>query len=258
LSTLQSAVYEGMVVHRRERPRVHAFRYSLGMLYLDLDELPGVFRQHPLWSAEQPAPGWFHRADYLGPPDVPLADAVRDEVFRRAGERPTGPVRLLTHPRYWGWCFNPVSVYYVFSADGQQLRWVVADVTNTPWHERHAYVLGPVAPDDLAGGWRPTSRKVFHVSPFMGLDMEYRWLIEQPGARLRVGIDNHDDQGRLFRATLALDRRPLDRRHLGRLLWHYPWQTLKVVGGIHWQAFRLWRKAVPYHPHPGNLEQRWP
>jgi DUF1365 family protein len=75
---LQSAVYEGVVVHRRERPRVHAFRYRLGMLYLDLDELPGIFQQHPLWSAEQPAPGWFHRADYLGPPDVPLADAVRD------------------------------------------------------------------------------------------------------------------------------------------------------------------------------------
>lgn len=253
-----SAVYEGVLTHHRERPRRHTFRYALGMLYLDLDELPGVLDRHPLWSARQASPGCFQRADYLGPADVPLDVAVRDEVQRRTGERPDGPIRLLTHPRYWGWCFNPVSFYYVFEPDGQTLRWVVADVTNTPWHERHAYVLGPAADVDWSRGWRPTSRKVFHVSPFMSLNMEYHWLLRPPGPNLTVGLANHDDAGRLFQATLALSRRPLDRAHLGRLLWRYPWLTLKVVGGIHWQALRLWRKGVPYHPHPGNLEQRWP
>ncbi len=258
MSLTRSAIYEGVLVHHRQRPREHGFRVNLGMLYLDLDELPEVLDRHPLWSARGAAPGWFHRGDYLGPADVPLADAVRDEVARRTGERPVGPVRLLTHPRYWAWCFNPVSFYYLFDPDGETLRWVVADVTNTPWNERHAYILGPADGVDWDAGWRPTSRKVFHVSPFMDLAMEYHWLIRPPGERLQVGIDNHDQEGRLFRASLGLERRPLDRRHLGRLLWRYPWLTLQMVGGIHWQAFRLWRKGVPYHPHPGNLEQRWP
>lgn len=259
MSAFQSAVYEGVLVHRRERPREHRFRYALGLLYLDLDELPAVLDRHPLWSARQPAPGSFVRNDYLGSPDVPLADAVRDEVARRTGERPDGPVRLLAHPRYWGWCFNPAAFYYVHASGEALPRWVVVDVTNTPWHERHAYVLGPATAADWEGGWQPaSSRKVFHVSPFMDLDMAYRWRFHAPGERLQVHIENHDVQGRLFAADLALERRPADRRHLGRLLWRYPWLTLKVVAGIHWQAWRLWRKGVPHHPHPGNLEQRWP
>jgi DUF1365 family protein len=252
----RSAVYEGVLTHCRERPRRHAFHYTLGMLYLDLDELPGALEGHPLWSARRPAPGWFRRADYLGPGTVPLVEAVRDEVARRAGERPRGPIRLLTHPRYWGWCFNPVSFYYVFAPDKETLRWVVAEVTNTPWHERHAYVLGPADGVDWESGWRPTCRKVLHVSPFMDMDMEYRWLIRPPGEQLQVVIENHDGQKRLFQASLSLVRRPLDRRHLGRLLWRYPWLTLKVVGGIHWQALQLWRKRMPYFPYPGRLEQR--
>lgn len=255
MKTPASAVYEGVVVHRRERPRPHAFRYGLGLLYLDLDELPDVLDAHPLWSARRAAPARFHAADYLGRGALPLADAVRNLIARHGGERPAGPIRLLTQPRYWGWCFNPVSFYYVFDDDGATLRWVVADVTNTPWQERHAYVLGPIALRHGDPDWRPTNRKAFHVSPFLGMEMDYLWTIRLPGERLDVSIENHDAEGRLFRADLALERRPLDRAHLGRLLWRYPWQTARTVGGIHWQALRLWLKRVPFHPHPGTREE---
>jgi DUF1365 family protein len=251
-----SAIYEGIVDHHRLRPREHRFRYDVGHVYLDLDELPGVLDAHPLWSARRLAPACFREADYFGRGRAPLAEAIRDTVARHAGERPTGPIRLLTHPRYWGWCFNPVSFYYVFEPDGETLRWFVADVTNTPWGERHAYVLGPV-PDSAQGEpWHPTSAKVFHVSPFMEMDMEYRWTIQTPGEKLVVRIDNHDATGKLFSAGVTLRRRPLDGPNLGRLLWRYPWLTAKVVGGIHWQALRLWLKRIPYVPHPGTKEPR--
>lgn len=255
MNPTHSAIYEGVVVHARRRPREHTFRFRLGMLYLDLDELPAALDGHPLWSARRPAPACFRRADYLGPAAIPLADAVRNEVERQAGERPSGPVRLLTHGRYWGWCFNPVSFYYVFAADGRTLRWVLADVTNTPWLERHAYVLGPADAIDDRHGWQPLSRKSLHVSPFMGMDMTYHWRLWTPAAQLRAVIENHDEDGRLFSATLSLERRPLDRPGLNRLLWRYGWQTAAVVGGIHWQALRLWLKRVPFHPHPGPPEQ---
>ena len=162
-------------------------------------------------------------------------------------------MRLLTHPRYWGMCFNPVSFYYVFAPDGRTLQWVVADVTNTPWNEKYAYVLGPLDEPDTKGDWHPETRKGFHVSPFMKMDMDYRWTIRRPGEDLIVVIRNFDDEGKLFDAGLALNRRPWTGRNLGRLLWSYPWQSLKVVAGIYWQALRLWTKRIPYVPHPNEL-----
>ena len=251
-----SGVYEGWVTHRRHRPRKHRFRYHLGMLYVALEELPEIFDTHPLWSAQRPAPAWFRRKDYLRPSDRPLEDAVREEIARQTGTTPSGPIRLLTQPRYWGVGFNPVSFYYVFAPGGRQLEWVLADVSNTPWRQRHPYVLGPLGSANEKGYWRATSRKAFHVSPFMEMDMEYRWLLGSPAKNLLVGIENHDAEGRIFDATFSLERRPLTRGNLGRLLWTYPWQTTKVVGAIYWQALRLWAKKIPYVPHPDLRKEK--
>ena len=250
-----SAIYEGWVSHQRFRPREHGFRYRTGMLYVDLAELPDVLERPPWWSARRWAPARFCRDDYLQPTDRPLDVAVRDLVAERTGERPEGPIRLLTHPRYWGYGFNPVSFYYVHDHDDGRVRWVVADVSNTPWNERHSYVLGPLDDLDAQGNWRPESRKVFHVSPFMDLDMTYRWLLRPPDDRLLVNIENHDAAGRLFHATLSLQRRPLTTANLNRLLWRFPWLSAQVIVGIHWQALRLWLKRVPYVPHPDEQER---
>lgn len=252
----RSAIYAGLVDHDRLRPRRHRFRYRVAYLYLDLDELPGALDAHPLWSARRPAPARFSEEDHFGRGRIPLAEAVRGAVALYAGERPTGPIRLLTLPRTWGWGFNPVSFYYVFAPDGATLQWFLADVSNTPWNERHTYILGPAPADADREPWRPATRKAFHVSPFMAMAMDYRWTITTPGDRLQVRIDNHDAEGRLFGAGLTLERRPLDRAQLGRYLREQPWITAKVMGGIYLQALRLWLKRVPYVPHPGYEETR--
>ena len=121
---MQSCLYEGRVKHRRYGPRPHAFNYGLYMCYLDLAELPALFDGHPLWSARRLAPSWFRRGDYLDPATPDLDVAVRDRIELMSGTRPSGPIRLLTHLRTWGYCFNPVSFYYTFAPGGDVVEYM--------------------------------------------------------------------------------------------------------------------------------------
>jgi DUF1365 family protein len=246
---VNSCVYRGTIRHRRLTPVPHEFRHRLFMLYLDLDELPHVFDGRWLWSARRPAPAWFRRADYLGEPSVPLADAVRDLVEARTGVRPAGPIRLLTHLRYWGYVQNPVSFYYCFDAAGAQHESIVAEITNTPWGERHAYVVPA-----KAGGGAASARfaKSFHVSPFMPMDQSYEWRFSAPGARVRVDMTNRRQGERVFDATLLLRRAPLSGAVLTGCLARHPWMTAEVLVGIYGQALRLWLRGVPFHSHPAT------
>ncbi|MDA0225478.1 MAG: DUF1365 domain-containing protein [Proteobacteria bacterium] len=242
---MNSCLYVGTLRHRRLAPRPHAFQYCLFMAYLDLAELDEVFRGRWLWSAHRPALAWFKRADYLGDAALPLDEAVREKVWRETGTRPRGPIRLLTHLRMFGHCFNPVSFYYCFDARGERVETVVAEITNTPWKERHAYVL-PARGADM----RFRFGKSFHVSPFMPMAQQYDWRFGAPGPRLAVHMENHDERGKVFDATLALERREISTVSLASALSRHPFLTLQVMGAIHWQALWLWAKRVPVHIHP--------
>jgi DUF1365 family protein len=246
---MNSCIYKGWVRHRRLAPTHNSFRYRMFMLYLDLAELPALFDGTPLWSARRPALAWFRRADYLGPAALPLDEAVRRLVEERTGSRPVGPIRLLTHLRYFGYCMNPVSFYYCFDPGGERLETIVAEVTNTPWGERHQYVLpagsqaSPLKRFDLD--------KRFHVSPFMPMEMQYHWCFNAPCGRLAVHMQNYREQRLVFDATLSLRREPISAGALIRALFEFPLMTLKVVAAIHWQALRLLLKRTPFHAHPG-------
>jgi len=247
-----SAIYAGQVRHRRMAPVPHAFRYRLFMLYLDLGELPDLFRGRWLWSARRPALARFRRRDHLGDPAVPLDAAVRELVAERTGQAPTGPIRLLTHLRYFGFVFNPVSFYYCFDENDHRVETIVAEVNNTPWGERHCYVL-PMSEDRGQGGHhRFSARKQMHVSPFMPMDMDYDWRLGDPGERLTVHIENHRAGAKVFDATLDLERREISGRSLAGVLARFPLMTLQVMMLIHWQALRLWLKKVPVVDHPGK------
>jgi DUF1365 family protein len=244
----ESAVYDGWVRHRRHEPVEHGFRYRHAMMLLDLDELPQVLEMRPLYSATHWALARFRRSDYLGDPDRPLADCVRDLVEERTGQRPRGPVRLLTTLRTLGHSFNPVSFYYCFAPGGEKAEAVVAEVTNTPWGETHSYVLSR---DGQSGAMHDTMDKVFHVSPFIGMDNRYDWRVTEPAARLLVHIDERDDAGRqVFDATLSLERREMTPGRLARVLARFPATSLRVVALIYWNALKLKLKGAPYFRHP--------
>ncbi len=252
---VNSALYFGTIGHRRQEPVEHAFRYRAFLVYLDLGELAEVFRGRWLWSASRPAPAWFRRADHLGDISRPLDEEVRDLVLARAGFRPIGAIGLLTHLRYWGYCMNPVSFFYCHAADGDRVEAIVAEVHNTPWGERHSYVLDCRPGADRAGHWTFRMPKEFHVSPFMPMDVEYVWRLSSPGRRLSVHMENHVDGRKVFDATMALQRRPITTRTLAGALARHPFMTGTVIAGIYWQALRLWLKRSPYHPHPGAVRK---
>ena len=247
---MKSCIYEGRVRHRRFSPRPHAFRYRMYMMYLDLDELPTLFRRFWLWSGQRRAPAWFRRADHVGDPGVPLEDTIRDLVQARTKRRPLGPIRLLTHMRYLGYCFNPVSFYYCFDEEDRHLECIVAEVNNTPWGERHCYVLDQTMDVGTGASKRYLVDKKMHVSPFMEMDIDYDWRFSAPTDTLSVHMINEQESRRIFDATLALERREISSRSLARVLCAYPFMTLKVIVAIHWQALRLWLKGIPFRAHP--------
>jgi uncharacterized protein len=241
-----SALYEGTVRHRRLAVREHAFLHRVSMAYLDLDELPELLGGRLV--ARRPGLARFRRADHLGDPSRPLADTVRDLVAERAGRAPAGPVRILTHLRTLGHCFNPVSFYYLHERDGR-LGAVVAEVTSTPWGERHAYVLPRGDGGRVLAG---AMDKAMHVSPFMGMAQRYVWRAAEPGRTLSVHIESREGAETVFDATLRLERVPLTRRTLARSTARYPAATLRVLALIYSHALALKLKGVPVHARPGT------
>jgi DUF1365 family protein len=220
-------------------------------MFLDLAELPNLFDIHPLWSYERFNIACFRRRDHFGNPDILLDKAVRDLVEDRLGHRPEGPIRLLTHLRYFGHCFNPASFYYCYDPEDTRVETIVVEIHNTPWAERHCYVLGTEQNIHSVKYWRRHQLdKSFHVSPFIGMDIHYDWRFRVPGDSLRVHMIDYENGEKLFDASLALRRREITPGALTWMLIRYPVMTGKVITMIYWQALRLIFKKTPFYTHP--------
>ena len=246
--SVQSAIYEGVLMHHRLHPKNHSFSQNVAMVYLDLDELDQVFSLHPAWSLNRFNCASFRREDYHGDPALPLADAVRATVLRHGGQHLQGPVRMLTNLRYFGFIINPITCYYCFDTD-EKLQFIVAEVTNTPWEERHAYVL-PMGKEK--GGNKVSFPKCMHVSPFMSMEIDYVFDSSKPDSGLRVHMESLEAGEVIFRASLQMKKRAMTALNMSRLLCRFPVMTMQVGAGIYWQALRLWWKGMSFVPHPGH------
>jgi DUF1365 family protein len=220
-----------------------AFTHPLALAYLDLDELPGLLSGRLVKRSFGALR--FRREDYLGRSGS-LEEAVRSLVAERTGQRPAGPIRLLTQLRSFGVVFNPVSFYYCFAPDGERLQAVIAEVTNTPWGERHAYVIpaggGPVVSGEFD--------KALHVSPFMGMDHAYACRASVPGATLSVQIESFRAGDSAFDATLSLRRRELSPATARRVSLRHPLASVRVLALIYGHALALKLRGATYFPPP--------
>jgi len=271
--SLRSCIYEGTVTHRRSAP-AHGFTQRIALPLLFLDELPSLGELHPLVDLDpsrarrRPAVMRLLRDDFLPGYPPTLEEAVHAAV-RDAGGAVRGPVAMLGHVRTWGWLFNPLTLYYCFDPAGRAVEWTVLEVTNTPWHERCRYVVGPPGVH--------TFDKAMHVSPFLPPRGTYTLRYGAPGERLRVDLSvragratgsdaahgdgptapgprpaAHGAPAPEVTASLVLRRHPLDRAGVNRLLWSHAFQTARVSGGIYAQAARLARRGARFHPHPAS------
>lgn len=247
---MNSAIYKGVLRHRRFAPTQHEFTYSIFMMFLDLDELDSVFSKTFLWSSRHFNLAYFRRKDYLGPNNLSLKEAVKEKVKTETGTRPKGRICMLTHLRYFGYCFNPVTFYYCYSEDGKSVETIVADITNTPWKEKHAYVLSASLNEGSESKKRYRFKKKFHVSPFMPMDLDYDWRFTDPSDQLSIHMDVNRFDKKIFDSTLTMKREQISPSRLNSLLLSYPFMTLKVILGIYVQSLLLKLKKTPYFRHP--------
>ena len=252
---MHSAIYTGWVSHTRFTPKKHHFKYQVFMMYLDLDELPNLFTGFKYWSYLSRNLAWFKREDYYGNPQQSLKQEIGTLVLKTTGKAPHGQICMLTNMRYFGHCFNPVTFYYCFEADGETLQAIVTHITNTPWGEDYAYVHDFNANKSVQQTKNGTVSvfklsKDFHVSPFMGMDMRYEWAFKLEKQQLLIHMKNLQNEQQVFNANLTLTRSEISEKSLNRLLIQYPFMTMKVVAAIYWNAFCLWLKRVPFYSHP--------
>ena len=246
---MHSAIYKGLLRHRRFIPHNHEFSYQVFMLYLDLDEIDSVLSQSSLWSRKAWRPARFERSDFLGDPDTPLKQSVSDRILQETGTPHVGPIRMLANLRYFGHSINPITCYYCFD-EQENLKTIVAEVTNTPWKERKSYVLSC---DPNKRFQRINFEKSLHVSPFNPMDMTYSWTSNNPDNRLSVNLDTIQAKDKHMDATLMLKRTEIRPQSLRNVLIEYPWITLKILASIYWQAFKLSLKKTPFYTHPKLL-----
>lgn len=252
---MRSCIYQGKVSHTRFKPKRHQFEYTLFMMYLDLDEVETALDRFVFWSATKPALAQFKRSDHSGDINESLSDTVRNLIKQQTGQIHNGPIRLLTHCRYFGYCFNPVSFYYCWNQADTKLEYIVAEVSNTPWYEMHCYVLDMRQQQAGKKIDKHIFTKDFHVSPFMDMKQQYHWSLSQPDESLLIKMENFEEDKKFFNAFMRMQRKPMTQWNMFSILVKFPFMTVKVISGIYWQALKLWLKKIPYYSHPKNLSE---
>lgn len=248
-------LYSGTLRHRRFSPRSHEFTYTLFMAWLDVDRIPETMAESVWTSYNRFNWASFEERDHFGDPHLTLRERIEQDAGAQGIRLPNGPIFLLTHLRYLGYCFNPISFFFCYDRNAN-LHSVLAEVHST-FGERRNYWLSEFNRQRSSQALHYTCPKAMHVSPFMDMDLEYGFVLTTPGATFVAHMTTTGrgpgTNGPFFDATLKLEHAPWTPERLRSALVRHPWMTAKVIGAIHWQALRLFLKRVPVTTHPGRI-----
>lgn len=239
---MKSGIYAGRVRHRRFSPKTHNFEYPVYMLAIDLDEIDLLENSSSLFSFSRRTLLQVRRNDYLAQDNNTLKNAVVNELKNLGCNTQFDRIVMVCQARCLGLYFSPVNFYFCYEDDVATT--MLAEVSNTPWGEKHCYLV-PINEQGFK------HEKVFHVSPFMDLNMQYKWHVKEPTEHLSVHIENWRED-KLFDATMTLTRSEWNHNNLKKTLWQWPAMTFSIMKGIYWQALKLFIKAIPFVPHPGR------
>lgn len=244
-------IYTGTITHRRFHDKTHEFTYKTWMFYFDINDIENSLASYRSVSSEKF--NWFsyYRRNYLNNINIPLDEAVRELIQQRTGHAPLGKIFLLTHLSCLGYCFNPISIYFVYNSTNDDLENVVLEVTNTPWGEKHYYVLS--TPDEINNNIRKYKfKKALHVSPFMQMDYQYELNLKHTDDQIIVHMSSLRNGEKHFDATLSLTATKITNNKVFEPSKRFPLMTQKGTLAIYWQALLLWLKGVKFYSHPKN------
>jgi len=241
------AIFKGQVTHHRVKPKKHSFAYDVSYLFIDLEQIQTAFTGNLFWSLDKFNLAAFHRKDYLGDASEPLIDAVKNLIRQEINIEITGKIFLLTSVRYFGYCFNPVSFYYCYD-DKEKLIAIISHITNTPWNEKYAYVHDCRNRTFKSEGI--SFKKNFHVSPFMPMNIDYKWIFTEPRDFLYISMDNFQNKEKIFNAGLKLKKSAWSHWELNKILFLTIPMSIKAIILIYMNALLLFLKRVKFYRHP--------
>ena len=240
-------IYPCQVMHQRLFPVHYRFRYRIVSALFDIDRLDALARDHRWFSLNRFNLFSLHTRDHGRRDGSPWRPWIEASLAEHGVHLDGGRIRLLAMPRILGYAFNPLSVWYCEHRDGRP-RAVLLEVRNT-FGEHHHYLLHE-------GGapihWpvRATKPKRFHVSPFIDMTPFYAFRLGEPGARLRITIQEYQNNELMLVATQSGQARAFSDRNLLRTFAAMPWATARIMVLIHWQALKIWLRGGRYHPKP--------
>jgi len=242
---VNSLIFLGSIHHRHSGTRHHEFKYKTFMHYLDLDEIDNLFNDFWLWSSHKKNIAHFNRKNYLNKKNTPLKEEIKALIREKIGNE-IDKAYLLTNLSYFGYCINPISLYFCFK--NNELTHCVLEVTNTPWGEKQIYITQP---EKIKGSvYKAAFNKEMHVSPFLAMEYEYHLKFKHTKEQIIVSLENWKNDKCHFDATLSLRSLPITKKTLSHILMMHPFITGKVYLAIRWEALKLWVKQFPIFDHP--------